>query len=173
MRLIAVTTCTDRKRFPVPSELDASGLRPGPQSTVARTWRKRIRSAPAVGVATDVYCGRSFQEAVLAARAAHADFRIISGGLGLVRGDQAIPSYSLSLVRQSSEFIGAHVLGKSFDAARWWGEIQCTTGAAPLAELLRDSPNAIVVVGISSSYLPLIGEDLISLEENDLARVEG
>src|SRR3954453_24112552 len=113
MRLIAITTCTDRKRFPVPQELDASSLPRATQAILAGTWRKRTKTACAVGTAMEVYCGRSFQEAVLAARSASADFRIIPVGLGLVRGDQAIPSYSLPLVPQSPEFIGARVIGES------------------------------------------------------------
>src|SRR5262249_6917039 len=109
MRLIAITTCTDRKKFPIPSELSVSHLPAGSQTVVTNEWRARIRSARALKVATEVYGGRSFQEAVLAARAGRGEFRIISGGLGLVRGDEEIPSYSLSLVRRSSEFIGARI----------------------------------------------------------------
>lgn len=171
MQLIAVTTCTDRKKFPVPSKLDASGLRAGKQSVVANAWRKRIKSAGTVGLATEVYCGRSFREAALAAQAGRADLRIISGGLGLIKADDAIPSYSLSLVRKSSEFIGARVRNKPFNAAQWWGRIQNDRASAPLAKLLRTNPKAIVVIGISSSYLPLVERDLTSLEESDLNRV--
>ena len=171
MRPIAITTCTDRKRFPVPIELDASGLDSGPQSIVANAWRKRIRSAQTVAPATDVYCGRSFREAVLAAEAGRAEFRIISGGLGLLRGDEKIPSYSLSLARQSSEFIGARVVDDVFDPSLWWSEIQLTPEAAPLAALIRSDPSAIAVIAISNAYLPLIGMDLASVEEDDLDRV--
>lgn len=122
MRSIAITTCTDRKRFPVPSELDASELPAGLQSVVANSWRNRLKSARTVAPAVDVYCGRSFREAFLAAQAGRSDFWIISAGLGLIRGNETIPSYSLSLVRRSTEFIGARVVDESFDAARWWGE---------------------------------------------------
>src|SRR5262245_44503764 len=124
MRLIAITTCTDRKKFPVPDELAASHLPTGPQSAVTDAWLAHIKVARTVGPPTEVYSGRSFQEAVLAARAGRAEFRVISGGLGLVREDDQIPSYSLSLVRQSSEFIGARVTDKSFDAPQWWHQIQ-------------------------------------------------
>lgn len=171
MRLIAVTTCTDRKRFPVPLELDASGIKPGSQSAVANAWRKRIKAAPTVGRATEVYCGRSFREAELAARAGDGDFRIISGGLGLIRADDLIPAYSLSLVRQSSEFIGGRVVAEPFNASRWWGEIQSSPTDAPLAKLLRNSPDSIIVIGISNSYLPLIENDLTVLDDDHLDRV--
>jgi hypothetical protein len=171
MRLIAITTCTDRKKFPVSPELSASGLTYGRQSRVASVWRKRVKSTHTVGLARDVYCGRNFQEAKFAARAGGADFWIISGGLGLVRQDQLIPPYSLSLVRQSSEFIGSRIIDEPFDAARWWGEIQGTSEPAPLATMVRASPSATVVIGITSSYLPLVGDDLLSLNEDELGRL--
>jgi hypothetical protein len=171
MRLIAITTCTDRKKFPVSPELDASYLPAGPQSVVAGEWRERVKSARAVGLATEVYSGRSFQEAILAARAGRAEFRVISGGLGLVRGDEQIPSYSLSLVRKSPEFIGARVTDEPFDVAQWWSEIQRSDQAAPLAELVHANPTVIAVAGISKAYLSLIAKDLMSLEDRDLDRI--
>src|SRR5262245_18088114 len=129
MRVIVVTTCTNRKKFPTPPELDASRLDVGSQTAVAAAWRNRVKSATPLGTAAEVYCGRSFREAALAARAAHADFRIISGGLGLIRYDEAMPSYRLSLLQQSPEFIGARIGGAPFDAALWWCAIQQTVGA--------------------------------------------
>src|SRR5688572_6428762 len=99
MRLIAITTCTNRKRFPVPTELKASDLPQASLATIAAQWRQKVDAAGSCARAIDVYCGRSFREAQLAAKAGDADLRIISGGLGLVRGDEAIPSYSLSLVQ--------------------------------------------------------------------------
>jgi hypothetical protein len=170
MRLIVITTCTDRKRFPVCPDLDASDLQPARQASIAASWRKRTRSVSPVGVATEVYCGRSFQEALLAARMARTDLRIISGGLGLIRGDQKIPSYSLSLVRRSPKFIGTRILGQSFDPARWWMEVQCERCFPPLAELVHANPDAIVVIGISNSYFSLIAEDLASIDARHLNR---
>jgi hypothetical protein len=171
MQLIAVTTCTDRKKYPVLPDLDASSLPSGSQPIVVSAWRKRVGGARAVGSANEVYCGRSFQEAVTAARAGRADFRIISGGLGLIRSDQAIPSYSLSLVRKSSEFIGTRVIGSPFDAARWWSTIQQTRETAPLAKSLRANRSALAVIAISSTYLSLVAGDLASLEDDELDRV--
>lgn len=163
--LIAITTCTDRKKFPVPYELTASHLPSGPQPTVTAAWRARIRAARPLCSASGLYSGRSFQEALLAARAGRADFRVISGGLGLVRGDEQIPSYSLSLVRESSEFIGTRVIGEPFDVTRWWSEVQRSDQPAPLAELVHANPTAMAVIGISKAYLSLIAKDLLSLED--------
>jgi hypothetical protein len=170
MQLIAVTTCTDRKRYPVTPHLDANTLPLGAQEEVACAWRNRVNAARKVGVARDVYCGRSFQEAIFAARAGHADLRIISGGLGLIRADEAIPAYSLSLVRSSPEFIGSRILGSPFNASQWWNEVQGPQ-SAPLAGLIRANRDATAVIGISSAYLSLIADDFGSLSEDELGRV--
>src|SRR5262245_31857974 len=103
MHLIAITTCTNRKRFPVPARLTASALSHGPLPAVAAQWRERVSAAETRASATDVYSGRGFREACLAAKAGEADLLIISGGLGLVRGGDSIPSYGLALVQGSPE----------------------------------------------------------------------
>src|SRR5262249_36128822 len=95
----------------------------------------------------------------------------ISGGLGLVRGDERIPSYGLSLVPQSSEFIGARVTSEPFDVDRWWREIQRSDQITPLAELLHANPTSIAVIGISKIYLSLVAKDLMSLDDCDLGRL--
>jgi hypothetical protein len=121
--------------------------------------------------ATETYGGRRFQEAILAARAGRAEFRIISGGLGLIRGDEQIPTYALSLVPESSEFIGARVAEEHFDVTRWWSEIQRSTQTAPLADLLLANRTSIAVIGISKTYLSLVAQDLMSLEDRYLDRL--
>jgi hypothetical protein len=171
MHLLAITTCTDRKKHPVPPALDASGLPAGSQNAVSRAWRSRINAAQKVGPADSVYCGRSFQEAATAARSGRADFRIISGGLGLIESHQQIPSYSLSLVKQSAEYIGSRVKDTPFDASRWWNDIQHSNKAFPLANLIRKNSTTIAVLAISSTYLSLVADDLASLSDDDLVRV--
>jgi hypothetical protein len=136
MRLIAITTCTDRKKFPVPYELAASHLPAGPQSNITSTWRARIRSAPTMSPATGVYSGRSFQEAVLAARAGRAEFRVICGGLGLVRGDEL---FDLGLFQQLAELM-AKLMDRFRDVGAvvgWCLQIGCGVVEPPLDLFLR------------------------------------
>jgi hypothetical protein len=171
MQLIAVTTCTNRKRFSAQPGLTAGDLPEGSQSDVTAEWRKRIQQSLPSGVASQVYCGRSFREATLAAEDGHADFWIISGGLGLVSSRDEIPSYGLSLVRDSEQFIGARITDGAFNSSRWWAGIQRRPSDSPLGDLVRAAPHAIAVVAISSSYLPMIGDDLLSLGDKDLGRI--
>src|SRR5262249_45966003 len=111
MQVIAVTTCSDRKRFPISSHLNAASLPRGNQPTLTRIWQDRLNSVSPIAAAAEVYGGRGFQEALAASRAGGTDLRIISGGLGLIRGTDRISSYSLSLVPKSTEFVGARITG--------------------------------------------------------------
>src|SRR5258708_7938500 len=163
MRLVVITTCTDRKRFEAHPRLTASTLPTGDQYAVAAVWRHRRLSASPVGLAKAVYCGRSFREAALASERARADLQVISGGLGLISAHDEIPSYTLSLVRSTPEFIGARVVDIPFDAAAWWVQIQNRRSETPLSDLLRSQPDVVVAIGTSSGYLPLVSADLLSL----------
>jgi hypothetical protein len=118
----------------------------------------------------DIYCGRNFQEAAKAAKNDYSRIWIISGGLGLVGGAEIIPPYNLSLVRGSPTYIGAHIDG-SFDPALWWGQIQRGPQKSPIAELVRSNKEALIAISISSPYVPLISDDLLSLGEADLKRI--
>ena len=110
MQLIAVTTCTDRKRYPVLPSLDASRLPSGSQSIVVSGWRQADwRSTVLSYPANDVYCGRSFQEAVfIGARNAQIFASSLAASASFAR-DQAIPSYSLSLKFEIVLSLSAHV----------------------------------------------------------------
>lgn len=171
MRVIPVTTCSDRKRFPVSERLNAASLPPRNQAALAQLWQSRINSVAPIATAAEVYGGRSFQEALAASRAAGSDLRIISGGLGLINGKDSISSYSLSLVPKSAEFVGARVTGAPFDAARWWRDVQRSACSAPLARLVRRNPDAIVVLGVSKTYLFLVESDLGTLSDDELHRI--
>lgn len=172
MRLLAVTTCTDRKRFSVPRALDAARLPVGTQDRLTEIWRQRVRDALAVGKADTVYCGRSFQEALQAAKVAGTELFVISGGLGLLPATRRIPSYGLSLVPQSEEYIGSRVRGSQFKPDDWWRHIQSDKRKrSPLADLVRNNRDAVTAIAVSSTYLPLISQDLLSLEDPDLERI--
>src|SRR5690348_12631855 len=82
MSLVPVTTCTDRKRFPPSTDLIARSLPAGSQESIGSLWRAHVGAAPHRAKAAQVYCGRSFKEALRAASDAGATLRIISGGLG-------------------------------------------------------------------------------------------
>jgi hypothetical protein len=136
MQLMVVTTCTDRKRFPAPLDLNADRLGQGHQDSVAAEWVARVSTAQPAASARDVYCGRSFQEALTAARSTRVSLRIISAGLGLIDEEEPVPPYNLTLVRGKANSIESRISVGRFDAGRWWGQIQRRRSAQPLARLV-------------------------------------
>ena len=71
--------------------LSASLLTSGTQQVVSNQWRKAVVLAAQTlsgAKARDIYCGRSFQEAVAASESTDKLW-IISAGLGLVAGERS------------------------------------------------------------------------------------
>ncbi|PSO19521.1 hypothetical protein C7G42_14825 [Bradyrhizobium sp. MOS003] len=170
MSVIVVTTCSDTKRFPVAAEMRARELRAGNLRELLEQWRSRRAKAQPVAEARRVYGGRSFQEADKASQAGHADFYIISAGYGLVSASDQIASYSATLVPASEDFVGRSI-SSGFSHNDWWSGIQSTGSPTPLADLVRATPAALILFGLSSRYLPMVRSDLNSLPDRDLARV--
>lgn len=172
MRLLAITTCTNRKRGEVSTDLDVSSVAPGSQVDLAKEWRRRVAASKEVKEpASDVYCGRSFQEALFAVKGVTANIWIVSGGWGLVRGTDLIAPYNLSLARDGSSFVGGRVLGKGFDSASWWHSVQRGRSSTPIADLVRVEKDALFLIGLSDAYLTLIRDDLLSLNDAELKRI--
>ena len=169
---LTITTCTNRKRLPPHPLLSASLLGPGAQQDVSFEWRKAVICAlrsPSVSSAMDIYCGRSFQEA-LAASQSSDELWIISAGLGLVAASDQIPSYSLTVVPGARDSVRDRVA--SFDARDWWNDLSdLPTSKGSIANAVRKSPAAIIILAVSHSYYDLVEADLLDLAGCDLERI--
>src|SRR5262249_18781942 len=164
-----VTTCTERKRFAIPPELRASSLPLGSIQDLASEWNARVGATHDCHPALKTYCGRSFQEAVAAAKALGVDLRVISAGLGLVEASRSIPAYGLTLVRGADDEIMSRCTGP-FVPASWWSFVN-HANPHPIADLVRSHTKGIIVVGLSRAYAPLVQDDLLNLADRERARV--
>lgn len=90
---LVITSCTNRKRKPVPAGLHFSELSEGDLESVAKSWCTLLSRAPAEYEAAEIYGGRSFQDSVRAATELRAKLLIVSAGLGLIEASQKVPSY--------------------------------------------------------------------------------
>ena len=169
---LTITTCTSRKRLPAHPLLSASLLTPGTQQEVSTQWRKavvRATQTPTGTMARDVYCGRSFKEAV-AASESNGRLWIISAGLGLVSASDQIPSYSLTVVPGAKDSIRGCV--HSFNARAWWKDLtDLPTSKGSISIAVRESTAATIVLAISLSYYRLVEADLLDLADRDLERI--
>ena len=169
---LTITTCTNRKRVPAHPLLCASVLTPGTQQEVSTQWRDAVVCAaqlPSGSEAREVYCGRSFQEAVAASESSDALW-IISAGLGLVVASDQIPSYSLTIIPGARDSIRGCV--DSFNVRDWWQHVAgLPTSKGTISTAVRDSKAATIVLAISLNYYSLVEADLLNLIDADLERI--
>ncbi|MBS5904538.1 MAG: hypothetical protein KIC89_17845 [Acetobacteraceae bacterium] len=171
MQHLVLAPCTRRKRVQVEPDLRASALEPAAIGRVAEAWVARLRRSRFQVTAECLYAGRGLVEARRAASAIGAQLRIVSAGLGLVDGKQAVPAYSLTVGANDSDSIASRVVGL-FSPGLWWEALHGALGSpgGVLASLLRTC-DGLVILALPGTYLDLIADELASLPPSALARM--
>ncbi|KQY25922.1 DUF6884 domain-containing protein [Rhizobium sp. Root483D2] len=156
---VILTACTQRKRVAPNPFLCARDLPIGTLGHVAQSWMAKVATVEAMAPAKDIYCGRSFVEAKKAADAAQAELHIVSAGLGLIRSQQEIPSYNLTVSKGSPDC----VLDKLQDHgdADWWAALG---GHKMLNDLLGRS-SGLIMIALPSSYLRMVAPALQGISD--------
>jgi hypothetical protein len=134
---------------------------------VADSWLSRLAASKPVLRASDLYVGRAFSLVKEGAAVLGADLAVISAGLGLVVGDEEIPSYDLTFSRGG---IRRSVRG-DFDQAAWWRAISGGRYASKFSEVTAGRP--VVLVCLSASYACCVVECLRGLATEDRLRIFG
>lgn len=161
--------CSSSKRKLPSAALQAGKLPPNNQSAIAKLWLQRLADArPGSLHAAELYCGASHRRVQAAAAALGAPLYVISAGLGLVRGDAAIPPYDLTLSPSATDSLATRVSG-DFDPAAWWEAVQTGPFASPLSSLARQPGR--ILVALTRPYALLIGPALAKLPEDTRARL--
>jgi hypothetical protein len=169
---ILITTCTKRKRIPVPPSLRASSLRQDTQRNVFGEWQTRLDQNAPVDKASAIYCGRAFKEACEASREISAPLWIISAGLGFLFEGTMIPPYNLTITTSNPDSILTKIKGDRFSASEWWREINGLRGAQnPISRLIADKSSTLFVIALSQPYAVLIQDDLLSLPDPHIRRI--
>ena len=167
---IVITTCTNRKRKPIPDSLHASVLQQAPIAEVASDWVAHLSAVADVFPARDIYGGRSFKEALLAADLLGARLLIVSAGLGLVSAEKRVPPYACTVLVDAPDSIASRVLGE-YSVADWW---QALSGASPFSQSLVSavaSTDRLVCAALSDAYIEMIADDLCALPVTVLVRL--
>jgi hypothetical protein len=168
-----ITTCTNRKRATAQDELRARNLTPAPQAELGKQWISRlIRMVdPAMlRPASDLYCGRGFQEALLAAKHS-GNLSVVSAGLGLVSASTEVPAYELTVSRGSPDSVHANLDGP-FSPNQWWKLLrESPFSAMSLQGRISDERCPLVICALSSPYYAMLAEDLLALPAGLLERV--
>lgn len=167
---LVVTTCSNRKRRPVADDLRVSTLSQGPVPAVADDWARRLAAAADTFPARDVYGGRSFQEAVLAADLLDAPLMVVSAGLGLISADARVPPYSCTVLIDRPDSIASRVIGE-YSAARWWHAIGAVSPYAQSFRQVAEETNGLICAALSETYIEMVSNDLAALSAAAMDRL--
>ncbi|NTG45803.1 hypothetical protein G6M04_00345 [Agrobacterium rhizogenes] len=157
---VILTACTQRKRVSHSPLLCARDLPKGKLSDVVEAWADRLSQVKITRPAKDLYCGRSFFEAVKAARNVQAELYIVSAGLGLVSGDVEVPSYNLTVSKGTADCV-MNKLDGEYSEADWWAALG---GSEALLQVIKHA-GPVIVIGLPSPYLRMIAPTLALLSD--------
>lgn len=167
---LVITTCTNRKRKPVPDSLHVSSLPQAGIADLASDWARCLAKASTRFPASDIYGGRGFQEAGAAAGLLDARLMIVSAGLGLIFASERVPAYACTMLVDAEDSIVARTLG-GFEKRGWW---KALTNVSPfscsLAEIASQQ-DGLICAALSDNYIDMIADDLVGLPDEILGRL--
>ena len=167
---LVITTCTNRKRKPVPEALRMADLPPAEVDVLARQWSQRLAAEPTRFLAKDIYGGRGFREASAAAELLDSRLLVVSAGLGLIDVSTAVPPYACTVLVDTPDSVRSRVIG-AFSVECWWERLcKASPFAVALDEAIRDA-DGLVCAALSDAYIEMISEDLLALPTSMLGRL--
>ena len=147
----------------------------GTVEQLASEWRLAVEwhlaHSGAVRAAECLYVGRSISEAKKATVAVGGDLYVASAGFGLVRSDEPLPSYDVTVSDPSNAL--RHALSRcGATPSDWWMALR-GSGLAKrsVTDLLEANPRSLLILALPSTYLNLLARDLGRLNQQDASRV--
>lgn len=169
---VVVTCCTDRKRGKPNQILQARDLTPGSYRDVAAAWLRRIEASSAENQAKAVYCGRAFSEALAAASYLESPMWIVSAGLGLVRANEPIPTYSLTVSLGAPDSILTKIDRDRPRSRDWWTALLAEGAACrSLHGILNETPKMIMLISLSAAYAKMLQNEFEAMAEDQIDRL--
>lgn len=156
------TTCSSGKAMSPIWPLQAASLAPGSIESVSTAWLANLPCAVERMPACELYRGRGFGHV----RSVAPPF-VISAGLGLLKPDEKVPSYSLT-VSAGTDDIFARINGRR-DPAAWWRAIRTNPFSAPMDTLFEGG--GIILIALSAPYLAMVESELEERSQSDLDRL--
>ncbi|MEK8030993.1 hypothetical protein AACH06_09220 [Ideonella sp. DXS29W] len=168
---IVITNCTARKRSREQVISSAEIKHAASVRDLAGQWVRLTRGRPTVAAAGELYGGRSFRDAAVAAESCQGDLYVISAGFGLVSNTALLPNYALTIADGEGS-IAAMLAHFDASAADWWAALCAELGSpGAVARLLRRRQDALVLLALPSTYLQMVGPELGDLTAQELRRL--
>lgn len=171
-RVIIVTSCTNKKKNTGEVVTFNDVSRAHSLASLVHNWISTIALATQYEVAFNLYKGRSFTEAKLAAREINADLFILSAGHGLIHSDEHLPSYNLTVSASPDNELLRSLSRLQHSASDWWQMLtQQFAEKRSLTALMDRTSKCPVLLALPAPYLKLISQDLANLNEEQVARL--
>lgn len=168
---VVITNCTARKRSKEQAVSSAEIRNVDSVRDLARRWVHLAQGHSSATRAADLYGGRSFRDAAVAAESCGADLFIVSAGFGLVSSTTALPNYALT-VSQGAGSIAPKLKQCNASPADWWRALCGELGSPdPVSRLVRQRSTAVVLLALPSSYLQMVAPELSNLGDRELSRL--
>lgn len=133
---------------------------------IAKEWGRRVRSANDRVSPDRLYCGRAYKEARSASDLLEAELTVVSAGHGLVRPDDTIAAYGLTVAPGKRDSVQAKIIDADWNVTKWWqGLGEYTPAAVSLSSYFREVAADLVLIALSENYAKLLGEELAGLDE--------
>jgi hypothetical protein len=119
----------------------------------------------------EVYGGRSFQDAKAVAEHLRAQVFVVSAGLGLINASEDIPSYACTVLGGADDGID-NKIRDHFSSLDWWSHLKRVSPFNRGLDLIvKSSHGQLVLAALSDSYIQMLSEDLLALEEMQLSKL--
>lgn len=151
MRTLILTNCTNRKKGRGDDVAQFRGIAPGSLCAVVKQWGALLGVSREQAPACEVYCGRSFTEALAATTQVGAELSVVSAGLGLVRAHTCIPNYSATISPGSDDSILTKMTGVT--ASSWWNALMAESR---FSETTGPEEFDRIWIALSGPYLEMI-----------------
>jgi hypothetical protein len=114
--------------------------------------------------AAELYKGRSISDAAATAKVLGGSLYIVSAGVGLIRSEERVPNYDLSVVPGSS--LALTLEKRGVHSRIWWSAI---AGRCTLSELAQGTTTTLVA--LPSTYVQMVHDDLACVSNSARTRV--
>jgi hypothetical protein len=172
--IIVITSCTSRKKKAGTVLTLENADTAGSLKVLAKKWQQQVQAASQghLHAAAELYGGRSITEAKRAADSLSAPLHIVSAAHGLLRADDSIPSYDVTVTPAPGNPLHRCLLRLGRSPADWWPAlIEAFGEQRSLAGLVARSPESLVLLAVPSIYLILLSEELADLSDDVVSRL--
>jgi hypothetical protein len=169
-RIGLLVPCTKRKRGTAPEALRIHSLPRTDVCSLSREWVRRLDSAPVRRPATELYAGQGWTNVLdaqraLARQSVEAEVFVLSAGLGLIRADESIPTYSATF-SDGEDQVAARVNDSTSrkDAHRRWLDLLHAARRTKVHRALRELRACdYIIAAMGLEYVEAAGDVLAGL----------